>query len=170
LTCDLDPEIDLDGVKMNQHSKYLGQRTISSKVIVWTQTRTHTHNGAKCSKVWKESERQCIVHLSVKATSVEQDLTWLCTVLDCDENAAKPRRQTFDDRPDAVDRCQINAVDGQFDLRITQHRSNERRDNVFRPIDVHLLKSRLMLGLIKATTLHISTTKNVIRNFYTSNI
>jgi len=40
LTFELDPHID----KVNQHAKHLGQRSLRSKVIVWTprQTRVHT--------------------------------------------------------------------------------------------------------------------------------
>jgi len=37
----LNCENDLDSVKMNQHTKYLGQRSSSSKVTVRTQTHTH---------------------------------------------------------------------------------------------------------------------------------
>ena len=39
-------EHDLDNVKMNQHAKYLGQRLLSSKVIV----RIHKHT-TYCS-IW----------------------------------------------------------------------------------------------------------------------
>ena len=35
-------ESDLDRVKMNQHAKYLGQRSFRLKVIVLTHIRTHT--------------------------------------------------------------------------------------------------------------------------------
>jgi len=35
-------ELDLDVAEMNQRAKHLGQRSFSSKVIVWTQTHTHT--------------------------------------------------------------------------------------------------------------------------------
>jgi len=34
---------DLDSVKMNQHAKHLGQRSLSVKVIIWIHTHTHTH-------------------------------------------------------------------------------------------------------------------------------
>ena len=36
-------ELDLNSVKMNQHAKYLGQRSYSSQVTDGTHTRTHTH-------------------------------------------------------------------------------------------------------------------------------
>jgi len=36
-------EIDLDSVKLNQNYIYLGERLLSSKVIVRTLTHTHTH-------------------------------------------------------------------------------------------------------------------------------
>ena len=35
--------LDLDSVKLNQHAKYLGQRSFSSKVIVRIDTHKHTH-------------------------------------------------------------------------------------------------------------------------------
>jgi len=40
-------EFGLDTVKMNHHGRYLGQRSLSSKVIVRThrQTDRHTHTG-----------------------------------------------------------------------------------------------------------------------------
>jgi len=37
---------DLDSVKMNLRVKYLGQRSLSSRVIVWTLRHTHQ---ADCS-------------------------------------------------------------------------------------------------------------------------
>ena len=34
----------LDVVKVNQHAKYLNQKTFHSRIIVQTHTHTHTHN------------------------------------------------------------------------------------------------------------------------------
>jgi len=34
-------EFCLDSAKMNKHAKYIGQRTLNSKVIVRTHRRTH---------------------------------------------------------------------------------------------------------------------------------
>jgi len=42
-------ELDRDNVEMNQRAKYLGQRSFSLKVIVRTQTHTHTRHPTYCS-------------------------------------------------------------------------------------------------------------------------
>jgi len=49
-SCDREPrpmtltfQLDLDKVELNQRVKYLGQRSLISEVIVWTQARTHAH-------------------------------------------------------------------------------------------------------------------------------
>ena len=95
-------------------------------------------------KVWKESERQ--LYLSIKATPVERNMTWLCSVIDNDLHAAQLRQQTFSGRPDAVDRRQLNAVHVQMDLGVTKFRSDERCHRVFCLVDTDLLKSRITLG------------------------
>jgi len=92
----------------------------------------------------KGKERQ--LYLSIKATPVERDMTWLCSVIDDDLHAAQLRQQTFSGRPDAVDRRQLNAVHVQMDLGVTKYRSDERRDRVFCLVDTDLLISQRMLG------------------------
>jgi len=48
MTVTLTFKLDLDGVKLDQRAKYLGERSYSSRVIFWTQRQAHAHE-TSCS-------------------------------------------------------------------------------------------------------------------------
>jgi len=68
-------EHDLDSVKVSQRSKYLGQMSFHSEVIVRTQsdTQTHTHR-AECS-TWTTSVTVSNEHDEMYLLTYRRDMT-----------------------------------------------------------------------------------------------
>jgi len=78
-------------------------------------------------------------HLFGKATSVDGDVTWRCSVRDEDVDSAEQWRQTVSGRPDAVRRGQLDAVDHQLNWCTPQDSSDERHHSMICLVDVDLL-------------------------------
>ena len=67
----LSSDTDLDGVEANQHTKYLGLRLRSLKVIVWTDTNTQTHIGLTDPAVPNEVIVKATIIVSVHLARVQ---------------------------------------------------------------------------------------------------
>ena len=77
-------------------------------------------------------------NLSVKATSVDGDMTRRCTVSNGDVDSAEVRWKTVDARPNAVGGRQLDAFNAKSHWRVTKYSPDERQRRMSGLVDINL--------------------------------